>query len=1169
MNRKTYNEISKQIAELEEKIKNGGAGSGNFGHAGRPGERGGSAPSGVSVPYGITEGSGLSKDEEDALRELLTDRKSSYGGDVVETTKQVLKDHAWDMEGISEGILLAYEDEARSRAGVPSRDEELGGVGVSYGEMSAVQGELDAIIDSKSLSELTKDIGIVDMASAIQIAQDINCEKYARKMAEQMGEYSKKSDLEKFAKAALPYRYDEILDKVKDESDVRQGWIDAADRLKDSLDFQFDNSASDKTVNGGRGSGNFGHAGRPGERGGSAPSDSFRAGDTYEKDGEKMTVEEGKHGLEGVSDDGRVISEVPSKEATKRDKKILEELEDKIKDNITKVSQAAVALKEGKVKDEAETRQYIEQLHEERQELRERLARVKTRIEGYEQALMIKADEKKIDKILGTEKIKQGSDKKTDDANFKKLAKDVREIQRVLAKEKSRENFGQDALRKLKDKYSDYMSGNWSVVGRFQGLLRYFDDWASDYEHNSFIPRPEELDKVINGGKGSGNFGHAGRPGERGGSAPMGTSTSGKTLVGLEAYKAIGESQKRAEKQEMIVKDFERAAKRLDELQDLVKLAKAGKSSNYKLIEKLYEAQEAVTYLYEHDLKKADAKDRSAYDKEQRELALEVFRLTKHREPQETPPSRDDDIMFWLKDNSIDDSLKVYNGGAGSGNFGHAGRPGKVGGSSSDGAVEARAKAEAEYDKTHPEATQADIDEFRARVSKKDDTGVEKISDKRAYDHLRNNYDELGFGDSSTVDTDFVNDKAMTILTSLNERDILDVVKSKLVADDIYYSMAGNINKYYKEGRDNPANLAAYMNHSQHYLNDAVNGVVTMARNIAIDSTRNYDDATAKTARDVRATSYDSIKETLGEVEKRLARHEDDSEGFKNFAKDTRKQIEKLQKASDKLKEISERVHEAPIKDQIIQDVTKKNSISRKNFNEIAKRINELEKRILNGGRGSGNFGHAGRPGEIGGSAPSGSSASVTGGPLMIPAEIASKILDYTIGASDARDFYEDAMAEHAYTVEEADKEAAKKLGADLEDSAIPQNDRRDFWYAVSQQLDDKAHKLQDDYENTQIVAKIDEEYKKRGKEMDKISDKIQDAVNEKSTYTGTKEEALDFLKSNIHYNKDNFGEDEFMEETEPLLDDLKFVEKMTAKKVRIDENPMSASNVVFTEVKK
>lgn len=268
---KIIQDPSKKTNSVIEKTSNGGKGSGNFGHAGRPGKVGGSASSGTPS-YGVTADSGLSKDEEQELRELLTDRKSSYGGDIVETTKQVLKDHAWDREGISEGILSAYEDEARSKAGVPSRDEELGGVGVSYGEMGAVQGELDKIIDSKSLSDLTKDIGIFDMATAIELAQTIQGEKYARKMSEKMGEYSQKSDLEKFVKAFLPRRSDDIMDKAQD--DVKQGWILAADRLQDSLDFVFGNSATRKTLNGGRGSGNFGHAGRPGKIGGSAPEGS-------------------------------------------------------------------------------------------------------------------------------------------------------------------------------------------------------------------------------------------------------------------------------------------------------------------------------------------------------------------------------------------------------------------------------------------------------------------------------------------------------------------------------------------------------------------------------------------------------------------------------------------------------------------------------------------------------------------------------------------------------------------------------------------------------------------------------------------------------------------------------------------------------------------------------
>ncbi|MBQ9160849.1 MAG: hypothetical protein IJ122_05960 [Methanobrevibacter sp.] len=90
---------------------------------------------------------------------------------------------------------------------------------------------------------------------------------------------------------------------------------------------------------------------------------------------------------------------------------------------------------------------------------------------------------KQIDKIIGSEKISEGRTKAEDDKNYKKLEKDVREIKKILTKEKSRENFGQDEIRKLKDKYSDYMSGNWSTVERFKTLIRDFEDWADNYQN--------------------------------------------------------------------------------------------------------------------------------------------------------------------------------------------------------------------------------------------------------------------------------------------------------------------------------------------------------------------------------------------------------------------------------------------------------------------------------------------------------------------------------------------------------------------------------------------------------------------------------------------------------------------------------------------------------------
>ena len=65
--------------------------------------------------------------------------------------------------------------------------------------------------------------------------------------------------------------------------------------------------------------------------------------------------------------------------------------------------------------------------------------------------------------------------------------------------------------------------------------------------------------------------------------------------------------------------------------------------------------------------------------------------------------------------------------------------------------------------------------------------------------------------------------------------------------------------------------------------------------------------------------------------------------------------------------------------------------MDRNTYNSIREKIEDLEKR-LNGGPGSGNFGHAGREGKIGGSAPSGSGGS-------------SKKSDYT-KADQIKDFY-------------------------------------------------------------------------------------------------------------------------------------------------------------------
>lgn len=89
MDRDTYSRVCKKIDELTKQI-NGGAGSGNFGHAGRPGKRGGSAPEGHGGVYTRADQiedqhkAGLITDSE---REELLAKAKADGSDKTEVAK--------------------------------------------------------------------------------------------------------------------------------------------------------------------------------------------------------------------------------------------------------------------------------------------------------------------------------------------------------------------------------------------------------------------------------------------------------------------------------------------------------------------------------------------------------------------------------------------------------------------------------------------------------------------------------------------------------------------------------------------------------------------------------------------------------------------------------------------------------------------------------------------------------------------------------------------------------------------------------------------------------------------------------------------------------------------------------------------------------------------------
>lgn len=223
MKKELYDKLKARVDELE-RLLNGGKGSGNFGHAGRPGKVGGSSSSGASV----------GADEPKIIAQLVESPKSSYAGDLVDTTGEVLKSRVGGGEGIGEALAEAYEDEARAKAGVASREQEREGEDLSYGELLDTQAAMDSIIDNKTFPELAEDIGVDNLITAIEVAQDMGARKYAQRMAEKADDPTEWGDHEALAKFAKDMELRETYGKLS-EKGLKDAWRAAEAELNDRI----------------------------------------------------------------------------------------------------------------------------------------------------------------------------------------------------------------------------------------------------------------------------------------------------------------------------------------------------------------------------------------------------------------------------------------------------------------------------------------------------------------------------------------------------------------------------------------------------------------------------------------------------------------------------------------------------------------------------------------------------------------------------------------------------------------------------------------------------------------------------------------------------------------------------------------------------------------------
>ena len=312
-------DITKIVRKKKNEVElNGGKGSGNFGHAGRPGEVGGSGKGGETypgsnVPRAIIEGyltSSSKYDDIDRMSIIITPKGNLqllYDGKDVATiggNKYLIQE--------ASKLGMIKEDGSRLEGPAKTRDE--------YNYKTASEKCQDEASDVyASLCDHAEWI-----ASDGSFAEGYNEDDYL-KLADRLG-----TRVDRIGDKSNRYTQRDLVEGFKrTQKDVEPyGLLDGSasndklDRFMSDYDFDKKNSYSGEVMmgmptrygvekkinsmgglsayeNGGKGSGNFGHAGRPGEVGGSSK-------DGFGGSAGKYDVKDGKDAREYLTGGGKM-----------------------------------------------------------------------------------------------------------------------------------------------------------------------------------------------------------------------------------------------------------------------------------------------------------------------------------------------------------------------------------------------------------------------------------------------------------------------------------------------------------------------------------------------------------------------------------------------------------------------------------------------------------------------------------------------------------------------------------------------------------------------------------------------------------------------------------------------------------------------------------------------
>lgn len=255
-------------------------------------------------------------------------------------------------------------------------------------------------------------------------------------------------------------------------------------------------------LNGGKGSGNFGHAGIPGHQGGSAAKGS-------------------SHGTSGSSQSTKKKSKTMRSKMTTSKKSAKSWYSEKYPGDYQKDEVPDKPIDKLTDKD-------IEHLDT---QVRERLMKEKRKATGKqtfedaEDAYYEKLD--KTDYYDLDETLYGIDDPASDELRYSLVSLTSQysallhgEVRSSAVKEYKK---GLEEAIKDSEKYADQLKDK-DLKKRAKELIDFIKDAPTDFEKNSIHTRLDSLLKITNGGKGSGNFGHSGRPGLQGGSVSKGAS---------------------------------------------------------------------------------------------------------------------------------------------------------------------------------------------------------------------------------------------------------------------------------------------------------------------------------------------------------------------------------------------------------------------------------------------------------------------------------------------------------------------------------------------------------------------------------------------------------------------------------------------------------------------